>query len=182
MKKFLNNKKGFTLVEMLVVIFIIVLTASVTVANFRKGERATGFLMTTEQLASDLRKVQTRTIAGVVNDKLNLTGGYGLYISKDDLDQYTLFGDDGDFIYNPASDETLLTIDLPINVSFADLGVDVDSVTIIFQPPASTVYVDGLESKTTTTLTLLNSMVDNKKGEVTLNGLTGRITAELVNN
>lgn len=181
MKKVLKNKNGFTLLEMLVVIFIIVLTASVTVANFRMGERTTGFLMTTEQLASDLRKVQTRTIAGVVNDNLNLTGGYGLYISKDNLDQYILFGDDGDLIYNPAIDETLLTIALPINTSFADLGVDVESVTVIFQPPAPTIYVDGVESKTTTTFTLLNSMVDNKKGEVSLNGLTGRITAELVN-
>jgi len=180
MRKFLKSKNGFTLAEMLVVIFIVVLTASVTVSNFRKGERATGFLMTTEALASDLRKVQTRTIAGIVNDNLLLSGGYGLYVANDNLKQYILFGDDGDLLYDPATDETLLTVVLPINTSFVDLGAE--SLTIVFQPPATKVYVDGVESKTTTTLFLLNSLVGDKKGAVSLNGLTGRITAELLNN
>jgi len=180
MMNIFKNKKAFTVAEMLVVIFIIGLTASITLVNFRKGERSGGFLLTTEQLASDLRKIQTRTIAGLINQTTTLTGGYGFYITNSQPQQYILFNDDGDLIFDAETDNVLETIVLPIGVTFIDFPSD--EVTVIFKPPKPTIYSAGDKLLTTISLYLVDSAVSGKKGLVTLNGLTGRITAELVNN
>lgn len=58
------SQNGFTIVELLVVIFIITTITSLSVVYYRQGERQLAFQRTINKIAQDIRKVQEMAMAG----------------------------------------------------------------------------------------------------------------------
>ena len=171
-----KHKQGFTLMELLTVIGIFIFLATIAVVNFRIGERNSQFLLATEQLASDLRKIQTLSLTGTVEGEVIAGGGFGAYFENSAAGEYLIFRDDGDLAYG-ASDTILETIVLPETITLGTLTAN--PLTVIFKPPKPTVYINGAQAINSVEIQLVSSRIEDKYGSVNLNRITGRITAEL---
>jgi len=147
--------RGFTLVEMMVVISIVsVLTLSFFI-NFRGGEEEFALKRSIHQLALDIRGVQGKSTA-TQEFKGAFQGGYGIYLT-DNEENYILFVDcDGNGYFSGASlvcsdcmadpciaeqySETVETISLETGVYLSDVTPNTDgSLSILFTPPDPTV-------------------------------------------
>jgi prepilin-type N-terminal cleavage/methylation domain-containing protein len=107
MKPF-NSKRGFTLLELTVVILIIGLLTTIVLANYRGGEKQSALLRSTHRLAQDLRQAEEmamssqKTPSGCEQVEAGVfpKGGYGIHFEKDS-DSYILFADcDGEGNYD----------------------------------------------------------------------------------
>ena len=174
----INKKNGFTLAEILTVVFVFLIITTLVLANFRKGEQTSQFLLATEQLASDIRKMQTQALTGIIEEEIVASGGFGLYFDTAEADYYLLFRDDGDQDYD-GEDTILETVFLPNGITLGSLTED--PLAVIFQPPKPTVYINGVQSTNSVEIQLASGKVADKYGSVTLNRITGRVTAQLNN-
>ncbi len=173
------NQAGFTMAEIIVVIFIFITITTLVLASFRRGEQRAQFLLVTEQIASDIRGMQIQTLTGIIEEEIVATGGHGLYFDTDQNSQYILFRDNGDEVYDVGAGDVILeTVQFPENFSLSSLTTN--PLTIVFKPPKPTIYINGEQSITQIQITLLSDKVDDKNGSVTINRVTGRVTAELV--
>ena len=141
------NNAGFTLVELLVSIFIILLMSGIIFANYRAGEQKFALQRSANKLAQDIRRAQqmamsaTECPTGTVCMGQIPLGGYGIYLTIGTPESYILFADcDGDYYYDGASEK----IGDPIEF---EEGIEIDSLspsplTIIFTPPDPTVTIN----------------------------------------
>jgi len=104
------STKGFTLLELTVVIAIIILLSGIVLTNYRVGEREYALLRSAYKLAQDLRQVEkmataSETLPSAIfpSDKDNggfPKGGYGIFF-QNNSNSYILFADcDGDKKYD----------------------------------------------------------------------------------
>jgi len=97
-----STNKGFTLLELTVVIAIIILLSGIVLTNYRVGEREYALLRSAHKLAQDLRTVEkmataSETLPSAIfpSDKDNggfPKGGYGIYF-QNNSNSYILFAD-----------------------------------------------------------------------------------------
>ncbi|OGZ18126.1 MAG: hypothetical protein A2Z78_01360 [Candidatus Nealsonbacteria bacterium RBG_13_36_15] len=88
----MKKNKGFTLLEVTVVIMIISLLSTIFIASYREGEKQFALKRSTHQLAQSLRKAQGMALSS--QELMGLyQGGYGIYFSITPGDKYTLFID-----------------------------------------------------------------------------------------
>jgi len=145
-------KKGFTLIEITVVVAIIIILASIFIANYREGEKQFALQRSAHQLAQDLRGVQEMAMAGQEFDNFFPAGGYGIYF-EEGLNSYILFADcDGDGKYDESGDasncdpetadpdnpypEMIERVYLEDDIMVSSLSSDVgDILEITFFPP-----------------------------------------------
>ena len=178
MMKKLFKSNGFTVAEIMTVLFIFLAMTALVLASFRRGEQRSQFLLITEQIASDMRKMQTQSLTGIIEEEIVASGGFGIYFDTANDDQYLLFRDDGDEDYTVA-DTDLETVLLPANFTLSDLLLD--PLTIVFKPPKPTIYINGAQAVNEVEIKLFSDKVSDKYGSVMLNRITGRIIAELKN-
>ena len=108
--KLVNNQKGFTLAEMMVMIVIFATIFTLSLVNYRKGERLETFRLATSQVASTIRKAQTYSLTGFGTES-TLSQAYGVYFDLVTPNQYILFKDDNNNqVYNIGVDEIVETI------------------------------------------------------------------------
>jgi len=85
--KIIKKIKGFTLVEVLIAITIFVIILLVVVVNFRSSNRLTELKFATNNLAANLRYLQTLALSNVkINEYPNVERGYSYYFTQN---QYT---------------------------------------------------------------------------------------------
>jgi prepilin-type N-terminal cleavage/methylation domain-containing protein len=134
-----NNKKGFTLTELLVVMTIVSILTTLTLFSFRTAEKQFALQSAVYKLAQDLRRVQemamaTREFQGEVPQK-----GYGVYFDISEPEHYILFADiDGDYEFNGSS-EIVEDIEIEKNIRISSLSSS--PLTIIFTPPDPTITI-----------------------------------------
>jgi len=138
-KKYLE--KGFTLIEMLVVLFIISLLSIMILANYQNNKKKYILLQVNQKLISDLRKVQNMAISGTEISGLcsvtSLCYGYGAYLNSND--SYILFADkNNNQLYN--SGEEFETVNLPSPVVIQSISPS--PVSIFFKPPEPVTYIN----------------------------------------
>jgi len=95
-----NSEKGISLVELVVVIFIITLFSLIIISDFPKIQRQFALSRATYKLAQDLRKAQDLGLSGVtINDKNGVqipVKGYGVYVNLSQSNaQYLVYADVG---------------------------------------------------------------------------------------
>jgi len=93
-----NFKKGITLVEIMVVVFIIALFTVILVSDFPRMLRQMGLSRVAYSFAQNLRKAQDLGLSGIqlkdVNEESIAVKGYGIYINLSDNDkQYIIYAD-----------------------------------------------------------------------------------------
>lgn len=132
-----NNRKtptGFTLIEVLVVIFIISVISGSVLASSWRGQSQYSVAKAAQKLAADLRRVQGMALAGKLQGA-SAPAGYGLYMQSSG--QYLIFYNNGaSKIYDGAS-VILETVDMD-RVSLSPSGG-----SVFFVPPDPTTYING---------------------------------------
>jgi len=100
--------KGITLVELVVVVFIIALFSLIVISDFPKIQKQFALSRVTYKLAQDLRSTQDLGLSGVPiadqNGKMITVKGYGIYVDYESQPtKYVVYADvDGDQMYSLA--------------------------------------------------------------------------------
>jgi len=202
MKLSINKRdKGFTLIEMMVVVGIIVFITALSFASYREGQSQYALQLSAQKLASDLRNAQNMALSTVTgNGEPAPAGGYGIYFnnSAGKNSAYTLFADtninttDPDlpaYVYSD-QDTKLGDTDLKKGVEIGNISltqnntaVDTTSAYVIFTPPDPIITIGPYDlSETSSSPTQLNINIfltndSNKCKMVTINKF-GKIDIE----
>jgi type II secretory pathway pseudopilin PulG len=94
MKKF-HKELSFTLVELLVSIFIIILIAGVVFANYRQSGQQFALQRSANKLAQDIRRAQAMAM-GAKEYQGSVPPRYGVEFTTANPDYYILFADNND--------------------------------------------------------------------------------------
>lgn len=95
-----GGNRGFTLLEITVVVSLIVILSTVFIANYRGGEKQFALKRSSHQLAQDLRGAQEMAMSSQKTGEAFPKGGYGIHL-QEDSNSYILFADcDGDGKYD----------------------------------------------------------------------------------
>jgi len=136
-----NTKKAFTLIELMVVIAISALVATMVFSNMRSGGRSGDVNASVEKLAGVIKQAQMMSLSGKLIDESRPAGGYGVYVdTSTDPDSYILFANtfEGDnYKYDSGNDTIIQTIELGEKINITTTA----GYSIIFKPPRSGIYI-----------------------------------------
>ena len=143
----LQSQFGFSIMELIVVIFIIGLMSTVMFANYRQGERDTTLEYAAQGIAQDIRHAQNLSLAGT---KLSDEDTWGYGIRFENNKAYFIYGDVGvtpniNYQYNSGDKKVSDSITLPTNVEISDFNI----TDIFFKPPDPITYINGSSDKST---------------------------------
>lgn len=163
------KNKGFTLLEITVVIVIIIFLSTIFVINYRGGEKQFALKRSAHKLAQDLRGAQEMALAGQ-EFKGIFQGGYGIHFTvtpeTEKTGEYTLFVDckdlsgsdnkvfdsvnttcddcTGNCVDNILSEEVeIISLEEGIYISELSPSLSGDPLSILFFPPDPTVTING---------------------------------------
>ncbi len=148
----MKSNKGFTLVEILVVIFIIILMSGMIFANYRQSGQQFALQRSANKLAQDIRRAQQMAMSAKEYRGEVPVGGYGIYFWPNPNPpppndrKYILFGnrDIDNHTYNSGSDYEIEVISVEKGVKIADIKIDGNSkakMHISFIPPDPQVWI-----------------------------------------
>ncbi len=142
----LNNKFGFSLMELMTVIAIIGIMTSIAVPYYTQNRDAKALSFGMEQIVSDIRMAQNYAYSTLETDGSYPVGGYGINFLIDS-NEYIIFADqDGNMEYN-SGDDIVNTIKLSRGVKVVSLKINgtEDSngeIDLVFTPPYGKVFID----------------------------------------
>ncbi|MDD3006898.1 MAG: type II secretion system protein [Candidatus Pacebacteria bacterium] len=181
-----NNKKGFSLIELLVVLAIMTIMGAIVVPKYASNKNAQAMKYAKTQIVNDIRYVQTYTLntKKFPDGSPSPIGGYGIHFQKD-KDYYTVFGDkrhavDPNYLYDdsyPAGSadyEFYEQIDLVDGVHISKLtvnGTEVDSVDYVSTPPYGKIFIAELNTNVELEITYMNSADDTGVVKANSSGL-----------
>ena len=181
-----KNLQGFTLIEMVVSISMIALTAALFIANYHSSIRQTDLTMTAQKLVSDIHAAQNNTLGLIKYNGLVPAGGWGIHFNNLDSAQngYVLYADleapgqSGYMQYDPATEGqvdygarvTNLSNDIKI-IDLAGGAVDATWADVTFLPPDPQTNISLGEATSTDLAIVLKSINNNTCRTVTVNFL-----------
>jgi len=116
----LPARQGFTLIETLIVISVVILIVSLALFSYRYFEKKTELETITQKIVATLKLAQTKTLASENNSQ------YGVHFENN---QYILFS--GDTYQVDAPDKT--TYSLPSRLEINDLSLNGGGSNVVFQ-------------------------------------------------
>jgi len=146
--------KGFTLVELLVVMAIIVVISTIALVNYRVGEKSFSLDESAVLLAQNLRRAQEMALSSKEFQGSVPRGGYGVYLQTDN-DFYIIFADcDNNQQYSLGNacngfPETVEQVVLSKRGKISSLfsGSYLSAINIVFIPPNPTIVISGSGSE-----------------------------------
>lgn len=138
MKKIKKIRRGFTLIEVLVVIFVIGVISSIVVSGWRRNEKKYQLQMAAQMVVQNIRKAQDMALAGKAYGGQLPNYSYGIYFRKTDPSYYVIFGDkNGNNTYQPADEGGL---DIKVDHITMESGIETalltsQSLNIVFTIP-----------------------------------------------
>lgn len=150
MLKCLNAKmrnSGFTLVEILVVISIIIIMSGIVFVGYREGERQLILQRAANKLAQDIRRVEEMAMSAKECQPCGggvPVGGYGVYFDKSNPSSYIIYADtqppQGNEFYTPG-DNVVETLQLESGVFIQNINTTPEKVGINFKPPDPAIMI-----------------------------------------
>ncbi|MCX6764537.1 MAG: type II secretion system protein [Candidatus Nealsonbacteria bacterium] len=146
-----TNFKGFTLIEVLVSLVIIILLTTLVMVNFEWGGYQFALKRSLYKLSQDIRNVQEMAISSRKVEGVSPTGGCGIHFNLlESTSSYILFADtDYNGIYNPLAGDLIIgnEIELEKNVAIYNLSPMVGgALDIVFLPPDPKIKINGTEA------------------------------------
>ncbi len=170
--------KGFTLLESIIVVAIVLLLTALILPAFRFGEK--NFLLenAVAKLSRDLRRAEDMALSAKEFQGIIPRGGYGIYIDAA-ANSYILFADCGDppdYRYNPGSNncngfpEIVETVNLSNQLQVSSLSPS-SPLHVVFTAPRPKVTFSGVGSEAIITLALKDDLNKNLKVKINKIGL-----------
>lgn len=175
----MSKQRGFTLIEILVTIFIITVLSGVVVVNQKEGQRTVALTRSAHKLAQDLRGAEEMALVGKTFYDNFPDGGYGIHFINDS-NSYIIFADcDNDQQY----DEGLVCPDCTsgscIDYRFSEKVresnmeelVKINSISpsspldITYIPPDPTIYINTVEA----TEAIITISIDSQTRNIKIN-------------
>jgi prepilin-type N-terminal cleavage/methylation domain-containing protein len=162
--KISGDNNGFTLLEVIISLFIITMMAGLFLANYHSTSQNTDLAFAAQQAASELREAQNNSLGSVPYGGSLPAGGWGIHFIKQS-NTYLLFADaNNNKLYDssPTESDTAKggrVFVLPANVVVDDIqagGASRNVLDITFLPPdpVARIYWDAISSSTTAIITL----------------------------
>ncbi len=181
MKKELN-KKGFSILELIIVAGIMVVLLTLVLINFKGFNRSSALDIEAEEVASLLRQAQVWALTG------QTVGGerYNFGVKIDECSsgscQLKLFADlDEDFVYDSAPEEAygqggynLINGVYVANGDLKNNGNPVDELQVVYEAPLAKIYVNGVELTDNAQITLSHTNYSAEKN-IIINAQSGQI-------
>ncbi len=171
--------KGFTLIELFVVIAIIGILAAALLMGRSRSEKRQALYREANNLAQNLREIESMTM-GARQVVCSKTGGitrvFGLHVKQVWRKYYVFFGDCNSNYIHDANDEDFQTIFLEEGVEIVDVGVPA-ALSLVFVPPDPIVYVNGNLPVAESRITLALESDPSASTTIKVNS-AGRITIE----
>jgi prepilin-type N-terminal cleavage/methylation domain-containing protein len=176
-----QSSQGFTLIEMLVVLFIITTIAGISVANFRAAEKQKRVTIAADTVINAIRNAQNFTLTGKNTTNANTSCRVPQFyvVIFQYASTFTLYGVD-----NCGTWDTIETYSLPVNTRIAANGLKLNGSTattaeaVYFAPPFATITgnkdSDPVASFSTLSITVETSDGSSSK-TVHVDGVAGRI-------
>lgn len=144
--KIKNSKKGISLVEVLVVLFIISLFTGILISNFPKIRRQFALNRAIHKIGQDLRRVQDmglsgRQIRNSTGDLIN-TKGYGLYVNFTDPS----FGEKKYFLYADVDNDQRYSLGFLVDCGQQQPGEDCILETIDLDQSGAGLFISSIEN------------------------------------
>ncbi len=170
-----KEKKGFTVLEMVISMSMVVLVTALFIANYRTTEKRTDLIMTAQKLVADIHQAQNNSLGLVKYSSGVPAGGWGVNFSTTNNDQYTIFADldssGPGYMVMDAGENTVdygaRIISLPDNIEISAIrvgGVVATSGVVTFLPPdPKTNIYDGTSTSTTMDIELKETRNDSIK-------------------
>lgn len=157
-----RHRFGFTLVELLFVIAISGILATIIFSNFSLEKDRSSLKTASRQLQSDLQAMQSKGQSGVLYNG-NPTSGYGLYLDQTNPNNksYILFADTtgATHVYNSGQDAIMLTRNLPTNITISSINPG-NPANIVFSAPNGTAYLNASTSSPVINIKLMSSKLN----------------------
>ena len=129
------KKKGFTIIELLVVISIIAILSGIVLIDYRSGQQAFALQRTASKLAQDIRRAQEMamsagecTFCDLSCSPNGVPSGYMVVFTSNP--NYSIFADDGDKVFD-SGDCNILGNPIPF-----EKGIVIDALSsdLTFEP------------------------------------------------
>lgn len=178
-----TKKRGFTLIELIISIFIFVILAGLFVANFNKGARNDELRRSASEISTIVRKAQNLALIGsqqnlpegiVVN-----TGRFGVHFDKTTR-AYQLFldwVDGGDGLFQEEERLPGAVYYLPEGIIINSLAPAGDVLDITFRPPKPAIYFNGLTDDLEAVIELKQANAENYRS-IIVNRVSGQVSVE----
>ncbi len=150
MNKVRNINGGFTLVEMIVVLAIIVVITGIVIFNVGTEQQNSALLRSSQKLSLDLRRAQNYALSskGFKND-VAVPWGWGVHFFGAGSDSYVIFADrNNNQIYDFNEDLETVNFEKGVSLYFSNIN---DAVFI--PPEPTTVFTPN---QTVASITLIN--------------------------
>ncbi len=139
-----KQSKGFTLIEILIVLFIIAFLSAVLLIGRSSGEKKLALDRMAYQLSQDIREVQKMVMGAEEFDcgEGVLTYSFGLYFEDDWIDRYVIFADCNSNQERDSADSDIRQFELEEGINISALSPS-SPLDIVFGPPDPMVYING---------------------------------------
>jgi prepilin-type N-terminal cleavage/methylation domain-containing protein len=141
------KEKGFTLIEMLIVMIVISIITTVVLVEYRSGEKTNTLQLAAQQAVNDLKEAQNLSLSAQKSNGDIPRGGFGVSfpVSPDNV-SYILFADeDADKRYDDTGEE-IRTVELPEGIEISSIHGANNPLDVVFLPPNSDVFFSGIDS------------------------------------
>lgn len=137
------KQKGFTLIELIVVVAILATLFTLILANYQGNKSRQALTQAVQKMILDLREAQNMAMSG--SQINNQYYGYGIYInigSGGSNTSYIIFGETqpDSRVYDSGADAVIKTVNFPTGVNIQSISSDDGRADIFFEPPDPKVY------------------------------------------
>ncbi len=135
-----KNFTGFTLIEMIVVLGIMVALAILVIAGYQEGRPRLAVERTTEGFVNDLYRVRQRSLSSMIYEDGEdfIQGGHGMKISVNN-NEYTLYAGENE-------EKLIEIIEVETLVNIESVSPDSEGYLNIFFSNDKKVYFNGAEA------------------------------------
>lgn len=186
------NRRGFTLIEILVVVLIVGILTTLLIVDFRKGKMRDDLKQGAMLISESLRKVQNLAMTGRLAESSGQSAkGFGIYINKSlSPNEFKIFGDVLNEGYYAPNDDILIEegiVKLPNNVNITTIEATIspandpaifgDIIHIIYKPtvPRPTIWINWLVDDVNSIHIKVIHTITGENKSIRLNVLTGQV-------
>lgn len=170
----MSNRRGFTLIEIMVVTAITVFLSAMVLTNYQKSSQQLTLSRSAYKLSQDIRKAGGMAMSAKEFQGAVPGGGYGIYLKLSWGNFYKLYADTNGNEKYDGGDGEVETIYLEKGIVLQDISPS--SLSVNFKPPNPTIKIKtegGSDSSfAIITLSLESDSTKTKKVKVNAVGLT----------